>query len=96
MYGTLTLFAASLGMPIERDVWDALFTGYHPSPEWGQALWLLRWGLGETVIIIDDVPVPAIEQTDAVWWAGLVLWLALNPDGCDDGCLQKRLNRVPV
>jgi len=96
MYGTITLFGISLGLPIERDAWNALFTGYSPSSEWGQNLWLLRWGLGETFIVIDDVPVPAIEMTVPTFWADLVLWLATNPDGCDDGCPQLAYNRVPV
>jgi len=95
MYGTLTLFAASTGLPVERSTWDTLFTFYTPSPEWGQALWFLRWGIGETIIVIDDVPVPAVEITDSVFWAGLVIWLALNPDGCDNGCPELAFNRVP-
>jgi len=95
MYGTLGLFAVSVGTPVIRSEWDTLFAGYEPSPEWGQALWLLRWGLGETIVIVGDVPVPAIEIAEITWWAGLVTWLAGGGAACPDGCLELTFNRVP-
>lgn len=95
MYGTLALFALSLGQPILRTEWDILFTGYTPSPEWGQALWLLRWGLSETIVIVDDIPVPAVEINSPGFWAGLVDWLADPENSCDLGCPELSFNRVP-
>ena len=84
--GTLAMFVTSLFLPVPRAEWDALWTVYpYDVPTW-QAVYFLRWGLEETFIIVDDVPVPAVGIVDYGWWLALGAWLITPAASCLDGC----------
>lgn len=83
---TAVEFTASLGAAFPSAGWDGLWDSYGDSSSAYRDAFIAAWGLERTVIVVDEIPVPAIGSGYVFVWAEFGVWLVASGGACPSGC----------
>ena len=83
---TVVEFAVSFGGPFASAGWDGLWDTFGDVSHAYRNAFIAAWGLERTIVVVDDVPVPAIGCLAVSEWGAFGVWLIASGGVCPSGC----------